>query len=60
MGFIKELAAYVQQNWVAIAAAAWLVEQALRAVSDLTPWKWDDNLVKIIAKAIKSIFPAKK
>jgi len=56
MGGILE---YIKNNWVAIVAAAWLVEQALRAVSELTPWKWDDNLVKVLSKIIKSIFPTK-
>lgn len=60
MDFIKEIVAYIQQNWVEVVATLWLVEQALRAVSELTPWKWDDNLVKIIAKILNQIAPKKK
>ena len=41
-------------GWV---AALWLLEQAIRAISVLTPWKWDDNLVEILAKALKTLFP---
>ncbi len=59
MDFIKEIVTYVQANWVAIVAALWLAEQALRAVSELTPWKWDDNIVKIIAKILRSVAPKK-
>jgi len=59
MDFIKQIVEYVQANWIQISVALWLVEQALRAVSELTPWKWDDNLVKILAKILKNIFPKK-
>ena len=51
---------WIQANWVALVAALWLVEQLLRAVSELTPWKWDDNLVKVLTKILKSFFPSKQ
>lgn len=51
--------AYIQSHWIQIVAALWLIEQALRAISELTPWKWDDNIVKVIAKILKSFFPNK-
>ena len=60
MDKLWELGQYIANNWVKIGVALWLVEQGLRAVSELTPWKWDDNIVKVIAKIIKSIFPKKK
>ena len=60
MGIMGQVIEYFQQNWVAIVAALWLIEQALRAVSELTPWKWDDNLVKILAKVLKQFFPKKE
>ena len=47
-------------NWVALVAALWLVEQSLRTISELTPWKWDDNIVKVITKIFKSVLPEKK
>jgi len=48
---------YIVSHWVQIAAAAWLLEQALRAISELTPWKFDDNIVKYLSKIIQAIFP---
>ena len=51
---------WVTDNWVALVAALWLVEKALTAVSELTPWKWDDNIAKILTKVLKSFFPEKK
>ena len=60
MDFIKLVVAYVQENWVQIVATLWLVEQALRAISELTPWKWDDNIVKVITKVLTSLFPKKQ
>lgn len=51
---------YLTVHWVEIVATLWLIEQALRAISELTPWKWDDNIVKVMAKILKSFFPQKK
>ncbi len=53
------LVAYIQANWVQIVAALWLLEQTLRAISILTPWKWDDNIVKVIHKILSSFFPTR-
>jgi len=50
---------WITTNWVQLVAALWLIEQLLRAISELTPWKWDDNLVKVLAKILKSFFPKK-
>jgi len=59
MEWIQQVIAYVQANWVEIGVSLWLVEQAMRAISRLTPWKWDDNLVDVIANAIAKLFPKK-
>jgi hypothetical protein len=59
MDFIKQIIAYVQGNWVSIVATLWLIEQAMRAISILTPWKWDDNLVKVLANVLTRFFPKK-
>ena len=59
MSIISQIVSYVQTNWVEIGVALWLVEQAMRAISILTPWKWDDNLVNVIANAISKLFPKK-
>jgi len=55
-----ELIKWVTENWVALVAALWLIEQAFRAISILTPWKWDDNLVAVLAKVLQSFFPKKQ
>jgi len=54
MGSIIE---YIQTNWVQLVAGLWLLEQLLRLISELTPWKWDDNIVKVLSKILKSFFP---
>ena len=59
MSIIQQIISYVQTNWVEIGVALWLVEQAMRTISILTPWKWDDNLVNVIANAIGKLFPKK-
>ena len=48
---------WVTTNWVALVAALWLIEQAMRAISILTPWKWDDNLVKVFCGILQKFFP---
>lgn len=55
-----DIISYIQANWVQLVAALWLLEQAMRAVSELTPWQWDDNIVKVISKILKSFFPKSK
>jgi len=46
-------------NWVQIGVGLWLLEQALRVLSKLTPWSWDDNLVDVIANVLSALFPKK-
>ena len=60
MEFIRQCITYVQLHWVEIGVSLWLVEQAMRAVSKLTPWVWDDNLVDVFTNAIAKLFPKKK
>jgi len=50
---------WITTNWVQLVATLWLIEQLLRVISELTPWKWDDNIVKVLAKILKSFFPKK-
>jgi len=59
MEWIKEVMQWLNLHWVELAAGLWLLEQALRTLSKITPWKWDDNLVDVIAKILQSIFPKK-
>ena len=51
---------WFQAHWVEVAAGLWLLEQALRTLSKVTPWTWDDNLVDVLAKILSSIFPKPK
>ena len=48
---------WITGNWVQLVAGLWLLEQLLRLISELTPWKWDDNIVKVFSKILKSFFP---
>ena len=52
--------AWIQANWIPLGVALWFLEQALRAISILTPWKWDDNIVKILANILRAFFPKKQ
>ena len=59
MSIIQQIITAIKVNWVEIGVALWLLEQAMRAISKFTPWKWDDNLVDVIANAIGRLFPKK-
>lgn len=50
---------WITLNWVNVVAALWLLEQLLRLISELTPWKWDDNIVAVLANILKAFFPKK-
>lgn len=54
---MADIMLWLKANWVALVAALWLLEQTLRAISILTPWKWDDNLVKILTNILQAFFP---
>ena len=56
----SQIIKYISENWVAIVAALWLIEQAMRAVSLLTPWKWDDNITAVLTNILKKFFPSKQ
>lgn len=48
---------WLTQNWVTLVAGIIAVEHAIRLVSKLTPWQWDDNLADWIANLIKVFKP---
>ena len=50
---------WIAKNWVQLGVALWLIEQGMRAISELTPWKWDDNIVKVVTNILKQVFPKK-
>ena len=59
MEYIKLVMDFFAQNWVQIGVSLWLIEQALRILSKITPWTWDDNLVDVMAKVLGALFPKK-
>jgi len=60
MGFLQPIIDWLQGNWVQLGVTLWLIEQAMRAISRITPWEWDDNLVDVLADILSKIFPHKK
>lgn len=50
---------WITAHWVELIAGLWALEQVLRVISELTPFKWDDNIVKVFSKILKSFFPQK-
>lgn len=54
-----DLITWIQTNWVQVVAGLWAIEQVLRIISPLTPWKWDDNLVSMLGKLLQKFFPKK-
>ena len=56
---MEAIGAYLTANWIGIVAALWALEKFLELVSQLTPWKWDDNIGIILGKFLKMFFPQK-
>ena len=54
------IATWIQANWLQVVGTLWLLEQVMRAISELTPWTFDDNITKWFTKILKSFFPKKK
>lgn len=52
-----EIITWAQTNWVNIVAALWTVDQLLKIVSPMTPWKFDDNLADMLGKVLARFFP---
>ena len=52
--------AWIQANWIALIAAVVAIEHAIRLISKLTPWTWDDNIADWLAKLLKIFIPIKK
>ena len=57
MGVIIE---WIKNNWVELVATLWIIEQAMRAISALTPWQFDNNITAWLSKILKSFFPQRK
>lgn len=56
---IQAIVQWFSVNWVELGAAIVLIERGLTALSKLTPWEWDDNLVEVLSKITSSIFKKK-
>ena len=48
---------WLQEHWIAIVATVWSIDQALKLVAKLTPFKWDDNVADIIGGFLAKFFP---
>ena len=59
MDVILNVVDWLKGNWVELGVGLWLLEQALRTLSKITVWTWDDNLVDVLAKIIGQVFPKK-
>lgn len=42
--------------WVAV---LWSIDQLLKVLAPLTPWKLDDNISDILSKLLSKFFPKK-
>ena len=40
---------------IKILIAVVAVEKALTLISELTPWKWDDNVARIVSNIVKNV-----
>ena len=43
---------FLQANYLNIIAVLWSIDQLLKVVAPLTPWKVDDNVADILGKLL--------
>ncbi len=60
METVVSIVQWFTNHWVELGAGIVLVNSGLLMIAELTPWKWDDNVVRIISNMIKQLFPEKK
>ena len=48
---------WIIQNAGQVALIVIAVEHAIRLISKITPWKWDDNIADWLAKVINALKP---
>lgn len=54
---MENIIAWFTTNWVNVVAALWTVDQFLKIVAPLTPWKMDDNVADWVGRFLKQFFP---
>lgn len=53
---IAELWSSIQAlDWTAFLLWWFGIEKAIKVVAKITPWKWDDDLVEVIGKAVRGV-----
>lgn len=50
---------FLSAHWVEIVAALWSIDQLLKIIAPLTPWKVDDNISDYLGKILLRFFPKK-
>ena len=56
---IGAIGAWVTTNWVNIVAALWTIDQLLKIIAPLTPWKVDDNIADMFGNLLARFLPKK-
>lgn len=51
---------WLQGHYIDIMAVLWSVDQLLKTVAPLTPWKMDDNVADWVGKTLARFLPKKK
>lgn len=49
-----DIIGFLKDNYLNIIAVLWSVDQLLKVVAPLTPWKFDDNVADILGKLLAS------
>ena len=53
---MEAIIAWFTTNWVNVVAALWSVDQLLKIIAPMTPWKFDDNISDIIGSLLARFF----
>ena len=48
---------WIQSHWITIVATVSTIDQLLKLVSKLTPFKWDDNVADMLGGLLAKFFP---
>ena len=48
---------WIQTHWLNIVATVWTIDQVLKVIAKVTPWKWDDNVADVFGSIIVRFFP---
>lgn len=53
---MEAIFSFITNHGVELVAILWTIDQLLKLVSKLTPWKWDDNLSDILGDLLAKFF----